>query len=390
MAVDQSLANALFGALIVLCGLLLLMEVRHPYNKVAAKVLRQSHATNTSAFLFNNVIMSILSVSSLLVVAAEYSQYGLLGGFPDGVVKWVVSFVLMDFSVYAWHYVGHHSEFLWRFHKIHHSDKSFHVTTGLRFHVFDQLLEVVVECICVILIGVSAQVVIVCEVLRMAFVFFHHSNLSFPGEKWLSYIIITPYLHRAHHSTVREEHDSNYGIVLSVWDLMFETRKELIPNAVGLEMIEANDLVQLFCLAFVTERRLARLLHNLPRRRRRGSELPIEDNLTLRRVSPGLWATAISGLTSRTHLTAGDARVSTLRGNAGAGGAMLTLAAGRLREAGDGGRRRGAHEARSLTHSPDAVDPLAGRDHRGMPGHRDEFPVPACLDPQNAETVLLM
>jgi hypothetical protein len=163
----------------------------------------------------------------------------------------------------------------WRFHKIHHSDKSFHVTTGLRFHVFDQLLEVVVECICVILIGVSAQIVIVCEVLRMAFVFFHHSNLSFPGEKWLSYIIITPYLHRAHHSTVREEHDSNYGIVLSVWDLMFETRKELIPNTVGLEMIEANDLVQLFCLAFVTERRLARLLHYLPRRRRRGSELPI-------------------------------------------------------------------------------------------------------------------
>src|SRR4029077_7701069 len=72
MAMDQSLANALFGALIVLCGLLLFMEVRHPYNKVAAKVLRQSHATNTSAFLFNNVIMSILSVSSLLVVAAQY------------------------------------------------------------------------------------------------------------------------------------------------------------------------------------------------------------------------------------------------------------------------------------------------------------------------------
>jgi sterol desaturase/sphingolipid hydroxylase (fatty acid hydroxylase superfamily) len=183
MAVDQSLANALFGALIVLCGLLLFMEVRHPNNKVAAKVLRQSHATNTSAFLFNNVIMSILSVSSLLVVTAQYSQYGLLAGFPDGVVKWVVSFVLMDFSVYAWHYVGHHSEFLWRFHKVHHSDKSFHVTTGLRFHIFDQLLEVAVECICVILIGVSAQIVIVCEVLRMAFVFFHHSNLSFPGEK---------------------------------------------------------------------------------------------------------------------------------------------------------------------------------------------------------------
>ncbi len=304
MAADQSLANALFGAVILLFGLLLFLEFRHPYNLASAKALKQSHATNTSAFLFNNVIMSILSVSSLLVIAAEYSQNGLLAGLPDGVMKWVLSFILFDFAVYAWHYAGHHSEFLWRFHKIHHSDKSFHVTTGLRFHVFDQLLGVVVECICVIMIGVDAQVVIVCEVLRMAFVFFHHSNLSFPGEKWLSYIIITPYLHRAHHSTVREEHDSNYGIVLSVWDLIFETRKVLAPNTIGLEMIEANNLVQLFCLAFVTEKRLARLLNKLPRRRRQISE-PIEDNryrhLSLRRASPGLRATAISGLASRTR-----------------------------------------------------------------------------------------
>jgi sterol desaturase/sphingolipid hydroxylase (fatty acid hydroxylase superfamily) len=204
-------------------------------------------------------------VSSLLVVAAQYSHYGFLSGLPEGVLKWVLSFVLFDFVVFAWHYAGHHSEFLWRFHKIHHSDKSFHVTTGLRFHIFDQLLEVIVKCIRVIAIGVNAQVIIACEMLRMAFVFFHHSNLSFPGEKWLSFIIITPYLHRAHHSALREEHDSNYGIVLSVWDLMFGTRKELVPNKIGLEMVQAHNLVQLFCLAFVTERRLARLLHKLPR-----------------------------------------------------------------------------------------------------------------------------
>lgn len=274
MTADQSLANALFGAVTVLFSLLLFMEVRHPYIKVVAKVLRQSYATNTSAFLFNNVIMSILSVSSLLVVAAEFSHYGLLGGLPDGAVKWVLSFVLFDFAIYAWHYAGHHSEFLWRFHKIHHSDKSFHVSTGLRFHVFDQLLEVVVKGICLVLIGINAPAVIVCEVLRMAFVLFHHSNLSFPGEKWLSYIIITPYLHRAHHSSLREEHDSNYGIVLSVWDLMFETRKEVVPKTIGLELIEANNLVQLFCRAFVTERRLARLLHKLPRHRSVESIVP--------------------------------------------------------------------------------------------------------------------
>src|SRR5262249_55779323 len=157
-------------------------------------------------------------------------------------------------------------------------------------HVFDQLLEVVVKCICVVLIGVNTPTVVVCEVLRMAFVLFHHSNLSFPGEKWLSYVIITPSLHRTHHSTRREDHDSNYGIVLSVWDLMFETRKELATDTIGLEMVEANNLVQLFCLAFVTERRLARLLHKLPRRRRQ-AEQPIEDNryhqLSRRRATPG-------------------------------------------------------------------------------------------------------
>src|SRR5579884_78689 len=172
MAPDQSLANALFGAVIVLFGLLLFIEARHPYIKAAAKVLRQSHATNASAFLFNNVAMSILSVSSLLLVAAQYSQYGLLGRLPHGAVKSVLSFILFDFAIYAWHYAGHHSEFLWRFHKIHHSDKSFHVTTGLRFHIFDQLLEVAVKCICVIVIGVNAPAVIVCEVREWPSCFF--------------------------------------------------------------------------------------------------------------------------------------------------------------------------------------------------------------------------
>ncbi len=141
------------------------------------------------------------------------------------------------------------------------------MTTGLRFHVLDQALEVFVKCFCVVLFGVPAHIVIVCELVRMFFVLFHHGNFTFPGEKHLSYVIITPFLHRAHHSTLREEHDSNYGIVLSVWDLMFGTRKELEPASIGLEMIEAENIVQLFSLAFLTERQLAKLLNLVPRRR---------------------------------------------------------------------------------------------------------------------------
>jgi len=68
-----------------------------------------------------------------------------------------------------------------------------------------------------------------------------------------------------HHSTLRSEHDSNFGIVLSIWDILFGTRKELIPKKIGLELIEAENFLQLFSLAFVTEGRFAKMLHLLPR-----------------------------------------------------------------------------------------------------------------------------
>ena len=257
----------LFGAAVILFAVLLVVEKRFPYMKLSKDELKKSFKTNTGAFLVNNIIMSVLSISSLIIVASNYSHYGVLGNMDDGPLKWVLSFILFDFAVYVWHRLGHKYEFLWRFHKIHHSDKSYHVTTGLRFHVLDQLLEVVVKCFCVILFGVPASIVVVCEVVRMFFVLFHHGNFTFPGEKSLSYAIITPSLHRAHHSTLREEHDSNYGIVLSIWDMIFGTRKELVPANIGLELIEAENLVQLFSLAFLTERRLAQLLHLVPRRK---------------------------------------------------------------------------------------------------------------------------
>lgn len=257
----------LFGMAVLLFAALLVVEKKYPYMQVSKEELKKSFATNTGAFLVNNMIMSVFSISSLLIVASNYAHYGLLSGLEDGPLKWIISFILFDFAVYVWHYLGHKYEFLWRFHKIHHSDKSYHVTTGLRFHVLDQFLEVLVKCLCVVLFGVPANIVVVCELVRMFFVLFHHGNFTFPGERLISHVIITPHLHRAHHSTLREEHDSNYGIVLSIWDQMFGTRKELVPARIGLELIEAENLVQLFSLAFLTERRFARLLHLLPRRR---------------------------------------------------------------------------------------------------------------------------
>lgn len=264
---ESGLEGALFGVAVLLFAALLIIEKFYPYRAVSKDLMKKSLVTNTGAFILNNVIMSLLSISSLILVASNYSSYGLLGRMDDGPLKWILSFVLFDLAVYLWHRLGHSNEFLWRFHKIHHSDKTYNVTTGLRFHVLDQLLEVFVKCVGVIVFGVPASIVVVCELVRMFFVLFHHGNFSFPGEKYLSYVIITPYLHRAHHSTLRAEHDSNYGIVLAFWDILFRTRKELVPAKIGLEMIEAENIVQLFSLAFLTERKLAKILHLVPRRK---------------------------------------------------------------------------------------------------------------------------
>mgnify|MGYP003351167638 CR=1 FL=1 len=148
MSALSGVEGYLFGGAIVLFFILLIIEKKFPYMQIPKYELKASFKTNTGAFLINNVIMSVFSLSSLILVASNYSNFGLLGGMDDGPLKWILSFILFDFAVYVWHWLGHKYEFLWRFHKIHHSDKSYHVTTGLRFHVLDQALEVFVKCFC--------------------------------------------------------------------------------------------------------------------------------------------------------------------------------------------------------------------------------------------------
>lgn len=201
-------------------------------------------------------------------MAQQFAGYGILSGLQNGPIKWLLSFLLFDLAIYLWHVASHKSGFLWRFHKIHHSDKSFNVTTGSRFHVFDLFLEILYKCLFVIIIGVQAYVVLAIETLELVFIFFHHSNLTFENEKILSKFIITPSLHRTHYSALRSEHDSNYGIVFSFWDQLFGTRKELVPAKIGLDLIEAENFIQLFFLAFITERHIKKLLQIVPKGKR--------------------------------------------------------------------------------------------------------------------------
>ena len=262
---DLLFNEALFGLAILAFLVLLVMEKVKPYRDFPQKINKESFVTNTTAVLVNNLILTVLRASSLFLVAQQFAAYGLLGGLENGPVKWVLAFVFFDLAIYLWHVASHKNEFLWRFHKIHHSDKSFNVSTGFRFHVFDLLLEIVYKSIFVVVIGVNAYLVLSIEIIELFFIFFHHANLRVPNEEAISQVIITPSLHRAHHSTLRKEHDSNYGIVLSVWDRIFGTRKELVPENIGLDLIEAENFIQLFSLAFITELKVRQLLGWIPK-----------------------------------------------------------------------------------------------------------------------------
>jgi sterol desaturase/sphingolipid hydroxylase (fatty acid hydroxylase superfamily) len=256
-----------FGLAILAFMALLVIEKLKPYRRFTNKIDKQSIVTNTTTFLFNNVILTTLRATSLFFVAQQFSSHGLLSGMGNHPIKWVIAFLLYDLAIYVWHVASHKYEFLWRFHKVHHSDKSFNASTGFRFHVFDLFLEIPYKCLFVILIGVDAYLVLAIETIQLFFIFFHHSNIAFDNEKKLSEFIITPSLHRTHHSTVRIEHDSNYGIVLAFWDKLFGTRKELVPEKIGLDIIVAENFLQLFSLAFITERTIRKLLHMIPKGR---------------------------------------------------------------------------------------------------------------------------
>jgi hypothetical protein len=137
--------------------------------------------------------------------------------------------------LYFWHKASHRFDALWMFHKVHHNDPYLNVSTAFRLHIVELLLITVLKAAYIIVLGVDPMLVIINETILTLFVMFHHTNISFRGEKRLGQIIIAPYLHRVHHSTERSEHDTNYGAVFSVWDRLFGTLTEREPLQIGIK-----------------------------------------------------------------------------------------------------------------------------------------------------------
>jgi sterol desaturase/sphingolipid hydroxylase (fatty acid hydroxylase superfamily) len=133
--------------------------------------------------------------------------------------------VLLDLAIWGQHLVFHHVPVLWRLHRVHHADTGFDVTTGLRFHPIEIVLSMLIKIAVVVVLGAPALAVLLFEVLLNATSQFSHGNVRLPAwlDAALRAVIVTPEMHRVHHSIVRAETDSNFGFCLSVWDRLFGT-----------------------------------------------------------------------------------------------------------------------------------------------------------------------
>lgn len=137
----------------------------------------------------------------------------------------VVSLVILDFMIWLQHVTVHAIPVLWRLHRVHHADPDYDVTTGLRFHPLEILLSMVIKFVVIAALGPSVVAVILFEVILNGMAMFNHGNIRLPAklDRLLRWVVVTPDMHRVHHSVVDFETNSNFGFNLSLWDRLFGT-----------------------------------------------------------------------------------------------------------------------------------------------------------------------
>lgn len=220
--------------------------------------------SNFGLVSLNSILMRLVAPLRVVGVAvfAQSQGWGLFH-YIDA-PNWfaiLVSVILLDFAIYLQHVMFHAVPLLWRLHMVHHADLDFDVTTGLRFHTVEILLSFGIKAAVVLLIGPPAVAVLVFEVLLNATSMFNHSNVRMPLvlDRVLRWILVTPDMHRVHHSIHRRETNSNFGFSLPWWDRLLGTYRDQPMDGhtrmtIGLSQIrdekQADRLLRMLALPF--------------------------------------------------------------------------------------------------------------------------------------------
>ena len=188
--------------------------------------------TNNLALVFlNSFILRLLFPAAAVGMAVFTNEqgWGLLNYYDvSAMIAAIVSVVVMDFIIYLQHVMVHAIPLLWRLHRVHHADPDYDVTTGTRFHPIEIILSMLIKFATIILLGPPVVAVVIFEVILNATAMFNHSNVRLNPvlDKWLRLLLVTPDMHRVHHSVEDDETNSNFGFSLPWWDRLLGTYRD--------------------------------------------------------------------------------------------------------------------------------------------------------------------
>ena len=218
------------GIFIGLFALLAVTEALAP-RRIRTQPRSTRWVTNWAITVLNTLALRALAVAlPLLAVGAaldaQDNGWGLMNGFS--IPLWlgvIITVLIFDLAIWVQHLITHKIPVLWRFHRMHHADRDIDVTTAIRFHPVEIAFSMLLKIGLVYLIGPPAVGIIVFEVVLNGTAMFNHANIRLPLglDKVIRMFLVTPDMHRVHHSDQRAEHDSNYGFALSIWDRIFGT-----------------------------------------------------------------------------------------------------------------------------------------------------------------------
>jgi sterol desaturase/sphingolipid hydroxylase (fatty acid hydroxylase superfamily) len=217
----------------IFIGLLLIMgawELLLPRKKPT--ISKTYRWVNNLALVFLNGFITklILPITlSGMAILAHQNGWGVLNYFEiDTFWSIVIFIIVMDFIIYMQHVMVHALPILWRLHRVHHTDLDYDTSTGARFHTLEILLSFGIKFTAIVLLGPTVLAVILFEIILNVSSMFNHGNVKLPKtlDKYLRYFIVTPDMHRIHHSIEEDETNSNFGFSITIWDRVFGTYKD--------------------------------------------------------------------------------------------------------------------------------------------------------------------
>ena len=212
---------------------------------------------NISLVFLNTLIIRVLFPTATVGVSiyAHDNSIGLFNIVDISIGSVIVlSIILLDLIIYWQHRLFHTINFFWKFHQVHHSDMDYDVTTGFRFHPIEIIFSMIIKFTFILILGVPVIAIICFEIILSTFAIFNHSNVHIANkaDTILRYFLVTPNMHRIHHSICNQELNSNYGFNISLWDRIFKSYTDKPKNSyetmtIGLSKLQdENKTVSLF------------------------------------------------------------------------------------------------------------------------------------------------